>query len=90
MYDEESERFMSEAATFAHSYIHEGDYRNWNPNLTRFFSSYRQKLPMWDVCGFLWHHFQLPNPTMCDACKYGYAGHVEGIARGRRLMGHGA
>lgn len=89
MYDEESERFMSEAATFAHSFIHEGNYRNWSPDLARFFSSYRQKLPVWDVCGFLWHRFQLPHPDLCAACKYRYAGHVEGIRRGRSIMGMG-
>ena len=90
MYDEDSERFMSEAATFAHSYIHNGDWSKWNPNIARFFRSYRQKLPVWDACGFLWHHFQLPHPDLCTECKYESSGHTEGLERGRRIMGHGA
>lgn len=90
MYDEESEIFISDGATYAHAWFQMGDPWNWNPDIIRLFPSFKQKLPVWDVLAFLWHRFQLPHPNLCAACKYGYAGHTERLERGRMLVGYGA
>jgi hypothetical protein len=83
MYNAESEAFMVRAGE--HACIFPSNYLEWNPALDRFFPTYRQKLPYWDICGYLYHVHYVSQGVYCPACHYGYSGHREGIERGRLL-----